>query len=107
MGTPVKWSSYRCPPSKPSMGFDILRDVMGLLVRANGDLLRFSDRFPDANVLLAECSRRHLEGIAGQRKQPAYRSGTRGGWVNVKTAERKAANRCRGKLFEKAQDRAG
>jgi ATP-dependent DNA ligase len=51
--------------------------------------------------LLAECSRRGLEGIVGKRKDPAYRPGIRSGWIKVKTAEWKAANQYRAKLFEK------
>jgi bifunctional non-homologous end joining protein LigD len=72
-----------------------------LLARGKGNLLRFSDNFPDATVLLAECIRFGLEGIVAKRKDAPYRSGTRSGWVKVKTSEWKAANRYRAKLFEK------
>jgi bifunctional non-homologous end joining protein LigD len=72
-----------------------------LLARSNGKLLRFSDSFPDATVLLAECIRLGLEGIVCKRKDAPYRSGPRSGWVKIKTAEWKAANRHRAKLFER------
>jgi ATP-dependent DNA ligase len=62
------------------------------LARAKSDLLRFSECFPDADALLAECSRRGLEGIVAKRKDSVYRSGMRSGWVKVKTSEWKAAN---------------
>jgi bifunctional non-homologous end joining protein LigD len=58
--------------------------LQALLRRAKSDLLRFSASFPDANALLAECSRRGLEGIVAKRKDAPYRSGTRSGWVKVK-----------------------
>ena len=75
--------------------------LQALLTRTKCDLLWFSESFPDANALLAECSRRGLEGIVAKRKDAPYRSGTRSGWVKVKTLERKAANQYRAKLFEK------
>jgi hypothetical protein len=59
------------------------------------------DSFPDADVLLAECSRRGLEGIVAKRKDSVYRSGTHSGWVKVKTSEWRADNRWRGEVFEK------
>jgi bifunctional non-homologous end joining protein LigD len=73
--------------------------LQALLARAKCDLLRFSESFPDANALLAECSRRGLEGIVAKRKDAPYRPGTRSGWIKVKTSEWKAANEYRAKLF--------
>jgi bifunctional non-homologous end joining protein LigD len=73
--------------------------LQALLMRAKSDLLRFSDSFSDANALLAECSRRGLEGIVAKRKDAPYRSGTRSGWVKVKTSEWRADNRWRGEFF--------
>jgi bifunctional non-homologous end joining protein LigD len=75
--------------------------LQALLARAKSDLLRFSDTFPNADALLAECSRRGLEGIVAKRKDSVYRSGTRSGWIKVKTSEWKAANQYRAKLFAK------
>jgi bifunctional non-homologous end joining protein LigD len=76
-----------------------LRRILG---RRKGNLIRFSDSFPDANILLAECIRLGLEGIVCKRKDAPYRSGSRSGWIKVKTSEWKAANRYRAKLFSKA-----
>jgi bifunctional non-homologous end joining protein LigD len=75
--------------------------LKSLLARAKCNLIRFSESFPDANALLAECTRLGLEGIVAKRKDSPYRSGTRSGWIKVKTPEWKAANRYRAKLFEK------
>jgi hypothetical protein len=55
--------------------------LRALLRRTKCDLLRFSDSFPDADALLAECSRRGLEGIVAKRKDASNRSGTRSGWI--------------------------
>jgi bifunctional non-homologous end joining protein LigD len=75
--------------------------LQALLVRADSKLIRYSEAFPNANDLLAECARLGLEGIVAKRKDAPYRSGTRSGWIKVKTPEWKAANRYRVKLFEK------
>jgi bifunctional non-homologous end joining protein LigD len=80
--------------------------LQALLARAKSDLLRFSESFPDANALLAECSRRGFEGIVAKRKDSAYRSGTRSGWIKVKTSEWKTANRWRGEFFERSWQRS-
>jgi bifunctional non-homologous end joining protein LigD len=75
--------------------------LQALLARAKCKVIRFSEAFPDAGLLLAECARLGLEGIVAKRRDAPYRSGTRGGWIKVKTLEWKAANRYRAKLFEK------
>jgi bifunctional non-homologous end joining protein LigD len=75
--------------------------LQALLVRADSKLIRYSEAFPDAGVLLAECVRLGLEGIVAKRKDAPYRSGTRSGWIKVKTPEWKAVNQHRAKLFEK------
>ena len=48
-----------------------------LLKRAKCAVIRFSETFPNANDLLAECVRLGLEGIVAKRKDAPYRSGTR------------------------------
>jgi bifunctional non-homologous end joining protein LigD len=73
-----------------------------ILKRGTSRLIRFSESFPDANALLAECARRGLEGIVSKWKDSPYRSGTRSGWIKVETPEWKVANRYRAKLFEKS-----
>jgi len=46
-----------------------------LLGRSKGNLIRYSDSFPDPIVLLAECIRLGLEGIVCKRRDAPYRSG--------------------------------
>jgi ATP-dependent DNA ligase len=72
--------------------------LQALLARA---LLRFNESFPDADALLAECTRRGPEGIVAKMKDAPYQSGTRSGWVKVKTSEWRADNQWRGEFFEK------
>jgi ATP-dependent DNA ligase len=79
--------------------------LKALLKRAKCNVIRFSAAFPNSNDLLAECARLGLEGIVAKRRDAPYRSGTRSGWIKVKTPEWKAANQYRAKLFEKRPDR--
>jgi bifunctional non-homologous end joining protein LigD len=72
-----------------------------LLKRAKCSVIRFIETFRNANDLLAEYARLGLEGIVAKRKDAPYRSGTRSGWMKVKTPEWKAANKYRVKLFQK------
>jgi bifunctional non-homologous end joining protein LigD len=72
-----------------------------LLDRSKENLIRFSDNFSDARILLAECARLGLEGIVCKRKDAGYRSGARSDWLKVKTEQWKVANRYRAKLFER------
>jgi bifunctional non-homologous end joining protein LigD len=75
--------------------------LQALLTRADSNLIRYSEAFPDANALLAECARLGLEGIVAKRRDAPYRSGTRSGCIKVKTSEWKVANQWRAKVFEK------
>src|SRR5262249_50316338 len=61
-----------------------------LLKRAKCNVIRCSETFPDANDLLAECAHLGLEGIIAKRRDAPYRSGTRSGWIKVKTSEWRA-----------------
>jgi bifunctional non-homologous end joining protein LigD len=72
-----------------------------LLKRAKCNVIRFSEAFPNANDLLAECARLGLEGIVAKRRDAPYRSGIRSGWIKVKTPEWKGANQWRPMFFEK------
>jgi bifunctional non-homologous end joining protein LigD len=76
--------------------------LQALLARAGSNLIRYSEAFPKADALLAECARLGLVGIVAKRKDAPYRSGALSGWIKVKTPEWKAANRYRAKLFEKS-----
>ena len=86
-----------CASSRSSSG----ARLQALLARAKRNVIRFSEAFPDAGLLLAECARLGLEGIVARRRDASYRSGPRCGWVKVKTSEWKEANRYRAKLFAK------
>jgi bifunctional non-homologous end joining protein LigD len=72
-----------------------------LLAHAKCNVIRLSETFPNANDLLAECARLGLEGIVAKRRNAPYRSGTRSGWIKVKTSEWRASNQWRAKFFEK------
>ena len=76
----------------------LLRSVMR---RARRDTLRLSDAFDDPLELLSACEKHGLEGIVSKRRDGPYVSGARGGWIKVKTARWRGANRERYKLFEK------
>jgi hypothetical protein len=76
--------------------------LKALLTRAKCNLIRYSEAFPNANDLLAECARLGWEGIVAKRRDAPYRSGTRSGWIKVKTTEWRASNQWRAKFFEKA-----
>ena len=71
------------------------------LIDPDSRLLRLSDDFLDPEKLLAAAERMGLEGIVSKRRDHFYRSGKNPGWVKVKTATWRAANRDRYKLFEK------
>lgn len=80
---------------------DMRRRMLGrLLRRADNDALRLSETFDDPLALLAACEQHGLEGIVSKRRQDAYRSGRNRGWIKVKTAAWKVANRERYKLFQ-------
>ena len=73
------------------------------LLRKTGNdaTLRLSHTFEDGEKLLAAAARQELEGIVSKRRLGIYVAGPGSGWVKVKTAEWREANRERHKLFEK------
>ena len=73
----------------------------GLLAGAHGDLLRFSEAFDDAEKLLAAALELGLEGIVSKKRDQPYRSGKNLGWIKVKTAAWREANRDRWEMFER------
>jgi bifunctional non-homologous end joining protein LigD len=73
-------------------GRDQLRN---LLIEADDDTLRFSEEFPDPLKLLRAASRMGLEGIVSKLRDQSYRSGPNPGWIKVKTATWREANRDR------------
>ena len=72
-----------------------------LLAGADQDLLRLSEAFDDAEKLLAAAMKLGLEGIVSKRREQPYRSGPNSGWVKVKTAAWREANRDRWEMFQR------
>jgi bifunctional non-homologous end joining protein LigD len=72
-----------------------------LLAGADGDLLRFSEAFDDAEKLLAAALELGLEGIVSKKRDQPYRSGKNLGWIKVKTAAWRETNRDRWEMFER------
>jgi hypothetical protein len=75
-----------------------LEYIASLLIHPNARVrrLRFSESIPDTHASLAECARQGLGDIVSKRKDAPYRSGTRSGWIKVKTSEWRADKRWRG-----------
>ena len=73
----------------------------GLLAGADADLLRFSEAFDDAEKLLAAALELGLEGIVSKKRDQPYRSGKNLGWVKVKTAAWREANRDLWEMFQR------
>jgi bifunctional non-homologous end joining protein LigD len=71
----------------------------GLLAGADADLLRFSEAFDDAEKLLAAALELGLGGIVSKKRDQPYPSGKNVGWVKVKTAAWRDANRDGWELF--------
>ena len=75
--------------------------LRALLIEANDPALRFSEDFSDPDKLLAAAAGMELEGIVSKRREQPYRSGRNSGWIKVRTATWRDANRERWELFEK------
>lgn len=73
-----------------------------LLARTDEVRLRYSEEFEDANLLLAAAARSGLEGIVSKLADQPYCSGKNPGWIKVKTAAWREANRDRCEMFEGA-----
>ena len=73
--------------------------LQALLAGADGGLIRFSEAFDDAEKLLAAALELGLEGIVSKKRDQPYRSGKNLGWVKVKTAAWRGANRDRWEMF--------
>jgi bifunctional non-homologous end joining protein LigD len=73
--------------------------LSALIHKADLHALRYSDHFEDGEALLTEMARRNMEGIVSKKADQSYRSGKNPGWIKVKTAEWKAANRKRFEMF--------
>ena len=64
-----------------------------LLAGADQDLLRLSKAFDDPMKLLEAAVKFGLEGIVSKRREQPYRSGPNSGWIKVKSAAWREANR--------------
>jgi bifunctional non-homologous end joining protein LigD len=74
-----------------------------VIARADTHLLRFSEAFDDPEKLLRAVIDLDLEGIVSKRRDQRYVSGKNTGWIKVKTAAWREANRDRSEIFEKAR----
>jgi bifunctional non-homologous end joining protein LigD len=72
-----------------------------LLARFDCPAVLLSKSFNDGTGLLRVAERHRLEGIVSKKREAPYRSGPCRDWVKLKTAEWKASNRERWRLFEK------
>ena len=79
--------------------------LLSLLIDADDDTLRYSDDFLEPQKLLKVCNQMGLEGIVSKRMSQLYKSGRNVGWMKVKTSAWKLANKDRGELFEKQQNK--
>jgi ATP-dependent DNA ligase len=70
-------------------------------IEGSTDRLRLSDGFDDGAELLAAAERMGLEGVVSKRRDAAYRSGPRCGWIKTKTKAWREANNERWRLFER------
>jgi ATP-dependent DNA ligase len=72
-----------------------------LLAHFDCPAILLSKSFNDGQALLRVAEKHKLEGIVSKKREAPYRSGPCRDWVKVKTAAWKAANRERGRLFER------
>jgi bifunctional non-homologous end joining protein LigD len=78
------------------------RSILRDLLRSNrASTLRFSEEFLDPIALLSATEGMGLEGVVSKKRDQPYKSGENLGWIKVKTAAWREANRERYKLFEK------
>ena len=71
-----------------------------LLTRFDCPAVLMSKSFDDGAALLRIAEKHKLEGIVSKKREAPYRSGPCREWRKIKTAEWKAANRERWRLFE-------
>jgi bifunctional non-homologous end joining protein LigD len=78
---------------------DRKRRLAHLIERARIAQLLHSETFEDGGRLLEECGARGLEGVVAKHRAGIYRAGRSTGWIKIKCATWKEANRNRGELF--------
>jgi bifunctional non-homologous end joining protein LigD len=72
-----------------------------LILPVNANWLRYSESFDDGIALLMAADRMALERIVSKPRDAPYRSGKQCGWIKVKCATWRAANKERWRLFER------
>ena len=72
-----------------------------LLAKADEYALRYSVDFHEPVELLAAAEQQGLEGVISKLNYQPYRSGKNPGWIKVKTATGREANRDRWGLFQR------
>jgi bifunctional non-homologous end joining protein LigD len=72
-----------------------------LILAAKANWLHYSQSFDDGLMLIPEADRFGLEGIVSKRRDAPYRSGKQCGWIRIKCATWREANKERWRLFER------
>jgi bifunctional non-homologous end joining protein LigD len=70
------------------------------LLRSKRSSLRFSEEFLDPIALLSAAEGMGLEGVVSKRRDQPYKSGESKGWIKVRTAAWRAANKDRWEQFQ-------
>lgn len=68
---------------------------------ADSRVLRYSERFPNGEKILAEVAKRNMEGIFSKHSDHPYRSGKNPGWIKVKCSAWRAANADRWEVVQR------
>jgi bifunctional non-homologous end joining protein LigD len=80
--------------------------LRNLLIETDDNRIRFSEEFPDPVKLLAVVEGMGLEGVVSKRRTSRYASGTKCGWIKVKSSSWREMNKDRGELFNARKEKA-
>ena len=80
--------------------------LRNLLIQTDDDTIRFSEEFPDPVKLLRAVERMGLGGVVSKRRTSPYASGTKCGWIKVKSALRREGDKDRRELFHCRKEKA-
>jgi bifunctional non-homologous end joining protein LigD len=75
--------------------------LRNLLIQTDDDTIRFSEEFPDPVKLLTVVERLGLKGVVSKRRLSSYASGTKCGWIEVKSTSWREANKDRGEFHRR------
>ncbi len=78
------------------------REQLAEVLAGSASVLHLVEQFEDPLALLRAAEQHGLEGIVSKRLDRPYRSGSRCGWVKVKTSAWLVANRDRWKRFQRS-----